>query len=214
MSGEIVVAVIFVEALVVAALLLVLPLTAIGKGSPKPSFANCLYFLAVGAGFMFVELFFIKKYIFIFGDPVVSFTVVLAGVLASSGLGGYWSQRIDPRSLRLTLTALIAVLALVFFGLDLLIQHIIRLSIIMRYLIAMLLLVPAGLLAGLPFPLGMRYLLKSPGERAYAWAANGCASVLASIAAAQIALSLGIPTIIACGIAAYMLAFISAKMEP
>jgi len=57
----------------------------------------------------------------------------------------------------------------------------------------------------------MRYLLKSPGERAYAWAANGCASVLASIAAAQIALSLGIPTIIACGLAAYMLAFISVK---
>lgn len=214
MSGEIVVAVVFVEALVVAALLLVLPLIAIGKKSPKPSFTNCLYFLAVGAGFMFVELFFIKKYIFIFGDPVVSFTVVLAGVLASSGLGGYWSQRIDPRSLRLTLTALIAMLALVFFGLDLLIHHIIGLSITMRYLIAMLLLVPAGLLAGLPFPLGMRYLLKSPGERAYAWAANGCASVLASIAAAQIALSLGISTIIACGIAAYMLAFVSAKIEP
>lgn len=211
MSGEIVVAVIFVEALVVAALLLGLPLIAIPKGGPRPSLANILYFLAVGAGFMFVELFFIKKYIFVFGDPVVSFTVVLAVVLASSGLGGYWSQRIDPQSLRLALAALIAVLALTFFGLDLLIPRIIGLSIIMRYLIAILLLVPAGLLAGLPFPLGMRYLLKSPGERAYAWAANGCASVLASIAAAQIALSLGIPTIIACGIAAYILAFISVK---
>ncbi|MFH1992737.1 MAG: hypothetical protein ABIK98_10120 [Pseudomonadota bacterium] len=211
MSGEIVVAVVFVEALAVSALLLVLPLAAIPKESQKPNFIHILYFLAVGVGYMFVELFFIKKYIYIFGDPVVSFTVVLTVILVSSGFGGYWSRNIGPCGLRNALLALIVVLTLIFFGFDLLVHRIIGLSTVFRYLTAILLLIPAGFLAGLPFPLGMRYLFKSPGERAYAWAANGCASVLTSIACAQIALSLGIHTIIACAAAAYLLAFISAK---
>jgi hypothetical protein len=211
MSSEIVVGVVFLEALVVAVLLLVLPLFAIKKGGQKPYISHILYFLAVGAGFMFIELFFIKKYIFVFGDPVISFTVVLAGILVSSSFGGYCSQRIGPRGLRNVLLVLIAVLILVFFGLDPIIHQILGLSNFLRYLMAFLLLIPSGFLAGLPFPLGMRYLLNRPDQRASAWTANGCASVLTSIASAQIALSFGIPTIIFCAALAYLIAFISAK---
>jgi len=212
MSGEIIVAVVFIEATVVALLLLVLPLAAIPKEGPKPYISHILYFLAVGAGFMFLELFFIKKYIFVFGDPVVSFTVVLTGILVFSGLGGYCSQRIGPQGLRYSLAALIAALILTMGGLDIIVYRILGLGTILRYVTAFLLLIPCGILAGLPFPLGMRYLLQSPAQRAYAWSANGCASVLAAIAAAQIALCLGIPTILACATAAYLLAFISAKV--
>ena len=208
MSGEIIVAVVFLEALVVAIILLVLPLFAIPKEGQKPLLSHILYFLAVGAGFMFIELFFIKKYIFVFGDPVISFTVVLAGILVFSSFGGYWSQRIGPSGLRYILIALIAVLIFIFLGLNSIIYKILGLSKILRYILAFLLLFPPGFLAGLPFPLGMRYLLNRPAQRAYAWTANGCASVLTSIVSAQIALSLGIPTIILCAAAAYLLAFL------
>jgi len=208
MSGEIVVAVVFVEALGIAFLLLVLPLIAIPKGGQKLYISHIIYFLAVGAGFMFVELFFIKKYIFIFGDPVISFTVVLTGILVFSGFGGYCSQRIGPGDLRNVLVALIAVLILVFLGLDPIIHRILGLSKILQYALAILLLIPSGFLLGLPFPLGMRHLLNRPAQRAYAWTANGCASVLTSIISAQIALSLGIPIIILCAAAAYLLAFL------
>ena len=166
-----------------------------------------LYFLAVGAGFMFVELFFIKKYIIIFSDPVISFTVVLAGILIFSGLGGYCSQRIGSRSLRNVLLALIIVLILVFLGLEPMIRTILGFPKILQYTFAILLLIPSCFLVGLPFPMGMRYLLDHPAQRAYAWTANGCASVLTSILSAQIALSLGIPIIILCAAAAYLLAF-------
>jgi hypothetical protein len=160
---------------------------------------------------MFIELFFIKKYIFVFGDPVISFTVVLAGILVFSSFGGYCSQRIGPHSLRNVLLVLIAVLVFVFFCLDPIIHQILELSNFVRYLMAFLLLIPAGFLAGFPFPLGMRYLLNRPDQRTFAWTANGCASVLTSIASAQIALSLGIPIIIICAALAYLLALISAK---
>ena len=208
MSGEIVVSVVFLEALVIAIFLLMLPVFTIKSQDKKSNISQILYFLAVGTGFMFVELFFIKKYIFIFGDPVISFTMVLTGILVFSGFGGYCSQRIGPGGLRYVLIALIAVLILVFLGLDSMIHGILGLSKILQYTLAILLLIPPGFLLGLPFPLGMRYLLNRPAQRAYAWTANGCASVLTSIISAQIALSLGIPIIILCAAAAYLLAFL------
>ena len=207
MSGELVVYVVFLQALVIAIFLLMLPVFTIKKQDKKSNISHILYFLAVGAGFMFVELFFIKKYIFIFGDPVISFTMVLTGVLVFSGLGGYCSQRIGPGGLRYVLIALIAVLIFIFLGLDPMIHRILGLSKILQYTLATLLLILPGFLVGLPFPLGMRYLLNRPAQRAYAWTANGCASVLTSIISAQIALSLGIPIIILCAAAAYLVAF-------
>jgi hypothetical protein len=209
MSGEIVIAVVFFEALLISVLLLVFPLMSILKQSQKLRFPHVLYFFAVGAGFMFVELFFIKKYTFVFGDPIVSFTIVLGGILIFSGFGGYFSHKIGYRGLRYALLALIVFLILIFFGIDPMINRILGLSKMLRYVLTALLLIFSGLLLGLPFPLGMRYLLNNPSQRAYAWTTNGCASVLASIASAQIALSLGIPTLIALGAIAYLLAIIS-----
>ena len=208
MSGELVVCVVFLQALVIAIFLLIVPVLTIKKQDKKPNISHMLYFLAVGTGFMFVELFFIKKYILIFGDPVISFTVVLTGILIFSGLGGYCSQRIGPGGLRNVLIALIAVLVLVFLGLDSMIRGILGFSKILQYALAILLLILPCFLVGFPFPLGMRYLLNRPAQRAYAWTANGCASVLASVLSAQIALSLGIPIIILFAAAAYLLAFL------
>lgn len=208
MSGEIVVAVVFLEALLVAVLILILPLFSIPKTGRRLYISHILYFLAVGAGFMFVELFFIKKYIFVFGDPVVSFAVVLTGILVFSGIGGYFSQRVGPFGLRYALVTLIATLLLIFFGLDPMLYRMLRFSKFVCYFLALLLLIPPGFLLGMPFPLGMQYLLNRPDQRAYAWAANGCASVLTSILSAQIALSFGIPTIIVCAFSVYLLALL------
>jgi hypothetical protein len=65
----------------------------------------------------------------------------------------------------------------------------------------------SGFALGAPFPLGMRFLLQRPPERAFAWAVNGSASVLAAVAAAQIALSAGLHWILGAALAGYALAF-------
>jgi hypothetical protein len=96
-------------------------------------------------------------------------------------------------------------------GLELMAQHLLTVCGIWRYLIACFLMLPVGLLMGLPFPLGMHYLLENPVQRAYAWAVNGCASVLSAIIAAQIALSFGIPAIAAGATAAYLVAWGAVK---
>jgi hypothetical protein len=59
---------------------------------------------------------------------------------------------------------------------------------------------------GLSFPLAMRFIVQNPVDRTFAWAVNGCFSVLASIAAAQIAISVGFAWIAAAAFAGYGLA--------
>jgi len=209
MSGEIVVSVVLIEALGISILLLILPFITTLKENRKFYFSHMLYFLAVGSGFMFIELFFIKEYIFVFGDPVISLTVVITGLLVFSAFGGYWSQRISAKNFPIAIVALIVILMCMFFIFNPIMNSVIQLNQFLRYTLSLLLLIPPGFLMGLPFPLGMRYILNLPAQRAYAWTINGCASVLASIVSAQIALGLGISVIMILAISAYFLAFIT-----
>ncbi|MCW8327849.1 hypothetical protein MD588_03430 [Photobacterium sp. SDRW27] len=211
LSGEIVIAVVFLEALAVAALLLLLPrLLAKGRKEHVP-LTQKLYFFSIGAGFMFVEIYFIKAYILIFSSPVFSFTFVLAGILLSSGIGGWWSQRMGRNAVIYSLTCLcLALLGIIFF-MDLLLDYLLRLPALLRYLFALLILFPSGILMGVPFALGMRCLLTTPLQRSYAWAMNGCASVLTSIVAAGLALHFGIQSIMLCAVAFYFLAALCSK---
>jgi hypothetical protein len=207
MSGEIVIAVVFAEALLVAVLLLVIPLRLATRRSRKPIFSQAIYFFAVGAGFMFVELYFIKRFIILLVDPVISFTLVLAGILLFTSLAGLWVHKSSRPRLRWSLFGLIIVLVLESVLFELLCDSILKLPIVMQYAVALLFLLPVGFLMGLPFPLGMRDILDSPVQRAYAWSVNGCASVLSSIAAAQVAISWGIPQIAFLAVGAYLSAY-------
>ena len=209
MSGEVVVSVVFFEALAVSVFLLFLPLFFVRRSAKKPSLPQGLYFFAVGSGFMFIELFFIKKYILLFGDPVISFTVVVAGILIFSSFGGAWVQQKEKSVLKRALPGLIAFLLLGAFTLDELMTYLLRFSNIWRYAGAVLILFPIGFLMGLPFPVGMRDLVGTTTQRAYAWSLNGCASILTSIVSAQLALSFGISLLWTCAIVAYLIVIIS-----
>jgi hypothetical protein len=209
MSGEIVVSVVFFEALAVSIFLLFLPLFFVRRSAKRPSLPQGLYFFAVGSGFMFIELFFIKRYILLFGDPVISFTVVVAGILIFSSFGGAWVQQKEKSVLKRMLPALIAVLLIGAFTLEDLTTYLLRFSNIWRYAGAVLILFPIGFLMGLPFPVGMRDLVGTSAQRAYAWSLNGCASILTSIVSAQLALSFGISFLWTCAIVAYLIVIIS-----
>jgi len=209
MSGEIIVLVVLIEALVISGFLLFLPLVFVRRSQRKTSISQVLYFLGVGAGFMFIELFFIKKYILLFGDPVISFSVVVCGILIFSSLGGAWIQKKDKSVLKKALPILIAILLLALLALDPLMSYLLGIREIWQYIVALLILFPIGFLMGLPFTIGMRDLLASATQRAYAWSANGCASVITAIVSAQIALIFGISSILGCAVAAYLVVIFS-----
>jgi len=207
LSGEMIVVIIFAVALLISFLLLYLPvaLTA-GRSGKVPSMI--LYFLALGAGFMFVEMAFIKELTFLLGDPVLALSFVLAAILLFSGMGGIVSDRLEARNLKWILALLAAVVLALAFLVYLLIQVMMPVSLAARILISLLVIFPASFLMGFPFPTAIRLLVRNSAHRAYGWAANGSTSVLTSIVAVQIAMAFGISKLFLAGGLAYVLALI------
>jgi hypothetical protein len=65
-------------------------------------------------------------------------------------------------------------------------------------------LAPLGVLMGLPFPLGLAWLEKrQQAWIPWAWAVNGCTSVIASVLAAILSLSYGFSVVLFLGASAY-----------
>ena len=78
----------------------------------------------------------------------------------------------------------------------------------MKVVFSFILVMPAGALMGLPFPLGVSVLGKAaPRLIPWAWAMNGCFSVLAPVLAIMLALSAGFQIVLLSGAALYLLAF-------
>jgi len=214
LSGETVIAAVLVESLLVAVLLLVVPLIFAGSAGRRPPLHQWVHFFGLGAGFMLVELAMIKRCFILFGDAAISFTVVVTAVLVSSAIGGLLVQK--NRRLRLVrwLTALVLLLGLYALAPDRLLLHLLALSMGGRLLSAVMLLLPPGFLMGIAFPAAMRDMAAGDFQRAYGWAANGCASVLAAVAAAQVAVSYGITALTLAAAAAYLLAALTAGRGP
>ena len=211
LSGEIVVLVILGAAVLTALFLLFIPRLAAGARQGNISLTASIYFLSVGAGFILAELFFIHTYTLVFGDPVVSFAVVLASLLVFSGAGGLVSLYLNPLHFRIVIFILVTALSIMCITADWALRSIVLLPAPYSQFMAIVVLMPAGLLLGLPFPLGMRFLLCHPRQRAYAWAANGCASIVSSVIAVQLALSIGQKSILWCAAAAYAMAWLTAR---
>jgi hypothetical protein len=65
---------------------------------------------------------------------------------------------------------------------------------------------------GIPFPSGLAWLrARAPGLIPWAWAVNGCTSVLASVLAAMIALSVGFSWVLAAAALAYAGAWLALR---
>lgn len=238
MSGETIVLVVLGIALAVGLALLAVPRLALRRADALRSGEArrtrrrlVLYFLAVGGGFMLVEMAFIKSYTLLFGDPIIAFTVVLAALLVASGLGGAVSARWGRRGLGRSLALLLAVLALWALvggasppagsagpGVGV-VGRLLVAPPALQWGGAVLLLLPFGFLLGIPFPTALRCWVRSAGERSYLWAANGVASVVASIVSVPVAMSWGISRIVwlagACYAVAWLLALIlSRRRQP
>ena len=82
-----------------------------------------------------------------------------------------------------------------------------------RIISAFVLAAPLAFAMGMPFPLGMtRVQQNNPHLIPWAWAINGCASVLSAIMAVLLAIEIGFNGVMLCAVALYMVAWFSHKM--
>jgi spermidine synthase len=125
---------------------------------------HLLYFVAVGLGYILIEIAFIQRFVLFLGHPTYALTVVIFLMLLSSGAGSLLSRRwlSHASSGWLPLVFIvIAVLAYVFV-LPSILNALVGLPFAAKLLVSAALLVPLGLAMGMPFPTGLRALAAAP----------------------------------------------------
>ena len=167
-----------------------------------------VYFGSIGLGYLFVEIPLIQRWILIFGNPTYAFTVVVLVLLAFSSLGSLLSKYVW-RQRRWLLGGLILIALATAWVVARYSGYMLALPEGLRAVLAALSLAPLAILMGMPYPFGMAWIERKAGRLIpWAWAVNGCASVVASILAALFALSYGFTLVLLMGAGAYALALI------
>ena len=197
-SGYLVLLVLLATATGVSTVLIAVPLAFARNQEDSPQSPRTrafIYFCLLGLGFLFVEIPLMQHFILFLGQPTYAFAVVLVAVLLFSGLGSLSARRFSPRQV---LPFLVMAVLLYPLGLPLLFQALLGLPLPARILVTVLCLAPLSFLMGMPFPGGLAWLRnRAPGLIPWAWAVNGCASVVASVLAAMLALSAGFSWVLA-----------------
>src|SRR5216683_1458556 len=138
---------------------LVVPLV-MGARSQQLRPVRLLYFIAVGLGYILVEIAFIQRFVLFLGHPVYALTVVVFLLLLSSGAGSMVSRWWLPQTDRvwLPLVHIAAALLVYVVLLPSLLGRLVGLPFIAKLLVSAGLLVPLGFAMGMPFPTGLRAL--------------------------------------------------------
>jgi hypothetical protein len=224
--GVAVLAMVLVISLLAVLAFLVTPLVWYGRLEPEPA-NGLLYFVAVGLGYILVEIAFIQRFVLFLGYPTHALTVVVFLLLLSSGIGSLVSRTWlnEPRRAWIPLAFIVGGLIVYVFVLPGVLRALVGLVFAAKLLVSVGLLVPLGFAMGMPFPTGLRALACAParefpivcGNEAaetaveWAWALNAGASVLGSVLAMVIAIQLGLTATLACGAVAYLAAIVFSK---
>lgn len=204
--GVVVLGMLLIISIVAVLVFLILPLALHRhrQHAPKTGIVALLYFIAVGFGFILVEISLIQRFVLFLGHPTYALTVVVFLLLLSSGAGSVAARRrISSGSKIFPLIGFISALIVVdVLLLPWLLSAAIGLPFVIKLLLSGVVLAPLGFLMGMPFPTGLR-LVKTVE---WAWALNAAASVLGSVMAMIIAIHFGLTVTLLCAAAAYLLA--------
>ena len=228
--GVAVLAMVLVISCVAVLAFLVIPM-AVRGGRKAEQPLRLLYFVAVGLGYILVEIAFIQRFVLFLGHPTYALTVVVFLLLLSSGAGSLASRKWLAQTQRawLPLAFIAGALLLYVFILPGLLNALVGLPFEAKLLVSAVLLVPLGFAMGMPFPTGLRALASIPVPEfpvggqgdfqqnavEWAWAMNAGSSVLGSVLAMVIAIQFGLNVTLACGAVAYLMAMLlSGTLHP
>jgi hypothetical protein len=209
-----------IVSIVAVAIILLLPPLVLGTKLPRERSVRSflLYFLAIGAGYILIEVALIQKFVLFLGHPTYALTVVIFSMLISSGLGSFMSRRLvqDRNSALVTVlavsVALVAVLAAI---LQPVLSAGVGLPLAVKIAATVLLIAPAGFAMGIPFPTGLRLLEKHhEASVRWAWSLNAAASVLGSVGALVLALYVGLVETMMIGGGLYLCALLVIVASP
>jgi hypothetical protein len=221
-SGYLLLVAALLQALPLALLLVLLPLRAM----PRPSHARVdlsllragSYFLALGLGFLLIEIAVLSRMTLLVGHPLLAAGVGLAGFLLFAGLGSLHAQRWLSRNAEGGDAAIARHIRAAVYAIALgllwqfLVFHFVHAQgttwpIALRSVATLLGIAPLAFAMGMPFALGLSRLARTaPAFVPWAWGLNGCASVVAAILAVLLAIAVGLRATLLIALALYLLA--------
>lgn len=221
-SGTLLLLAALLQALPLALLLVLVPLLALPRDATVAALPRVRaggYFMALGVAFMLVEIASLSRLTLLVGHPLLAATVGLAGFLLFAGGGSLFAQRrltrmgdapADAAIVRLVRRAVLAIALGLLWQLAVFaatFRYGAAWPVPARAAFGLLGIAPLAFAMGLPFPLGLARLARSaPAFVPWAWGINGCASVVAAIAALLLAMAVGLRATLLCALALYAVA--------
>ncbi|MCX7816666.1 MAG: hypothetical protein N2317_04035 [Syntrophales bacterium] len=171
------------------------------------------YFGGIGMGFMCAEIALINLYNLYFGFPIKTAAYVIAFVLLASGLGSYFTTKINSFKEKIEEIHLVLIPPLMILYAILLypaIKHTMGYPFIVKKILFIIFTFPPAFLMGMPFPLGVRSIThKNSHLFAWAWGVNGCFSVLGSVVSMIISVEWGFSSLLFFASFAYTISFLT-----
>jgi len=193
------------QAIAASVLLILVPLALSRCRHTLPGVPVVLYFLAIGFGFMFMEIAFIQKFILFLAHPLYAVAVTLCAFLVFGAIGSWMGGLSRAANKVVVAVVALGVLALLYLALlPGLFQALTHLPGAAKIAVSVLLVAPLAMCMGVPFPAGMTRLAGTREEAIpWAWAINGFASVVGAILATLLAIHLGFAAVILLAILSY-----------
>jgi hypothetical protein len=171
--------------------------------------AGTAYFLLLGVGFMCVEIGLLQRLSVFLGHPIYALSIVLFSMILSTGMGSLLSDKVPlatrPRFM-LWAVLLGGYLGCLPLWLPAVTGRFDSATLLVRAILCITVIAPAGVLMGYGFPTGMRLVSAiDQTPTPWFWGINGAASVLASTLAVACSLAFGISTTLMIGALCYLL---------
>jgi spermidine synthase len=170
-----------------------------------------LYFLCLGLGYIVIEIALIGKFVLYLGNPTVSVTVLITGMLVFSGIGSLVSEKFVGRAKTAIIAVCLAIFAIIIsyvLFMDHLFGFVSMLPFAARIIFCLAALFPLAFLMGFPFSLGMSSLAARDKEHffVWAWGINGSFSVAGSVLVPIISVLSGLSAALLLAAACYLIA--------
>jgi hypothetical protein len=163
------------------------------------------YFTAIGLSFMFVEIAWLQRFVLYLGHPSLATTATLGAMLLGAGIGSAASTRLGlPWWQRRGWVAPLVIAGL-NFAFAPLFSATLGYGFAARVIVSIVAIAPAGFVMGFFFPLGMMRF--GDGHKAWFWALNGAAGVLASVLSLALSMEFGFRTVAWLGAGLYAMAW-------
>ena len=198
----------FLLSIVAVVATIVIPLRpALRESGRTLASAGTAYFFLIGVGFMSTEIGLLQRLSVFLGHPIYALSIVLCSLILATGGGSLLSDRL-PLNTEIKFAAWAVVLGGYLFVLPYWLPSVIlaydSTTLVVRALICVAVITPAGMLMGYGFPTGMRLVSAiDSGPTPWFWGINGAASVLASTLAVACSMAFGINTTLVIGAMCY-----------